>query len=245
MCQHRLSGATIFLAMELPSTLIGVLIAAFAVLPGLPGDKLYSFFVGSNWREDKWSRTLRLLAFSLFGLAGYSLVAGRFGAPLPQYVSARAFEQLSPSQLGTFAAAFIGHVCAAAFFGLLAGVGTRIFARLAARSAYSSAWDHFINSSVKGHWVTVGLTNGEVYAGYIDKADVSVAASERDIILQEPALYDQQSKRYSTLEYQSLFLLGSTIASVAVVTDAAADKRITAIGESLFVEASNHGIEQE
>ena len=113
--------------------------AAFAVLPGLPGDNLYSFFVGSDWREDKWSRTLRLLAFSLFGLAGYSLVAARIGAPMPQYISAKALEQLSPGQLGAFGAAFLGHVCGATFFGLVAGVGTRLLARLSAKSAYSSA----------------------------------------------------------------------------------------------------------
>src|SRR5438477_6527279 len=110
------------LAMELPSTLMGVLIAAFAVLPGLPGDKLYSLFVGSDWREDKWSRTLRLLAFSLFGLAVYAFVAPRIGTPLPQYVSPKALEQLSALQIATFAAAFLGHVCGASAVGLLAGV---------------------------------------------------------------------------------------------------------------------------
>jgi len=230
--------------VELPGTLVGVLIAVFAVIPGLPGDKIYSFFVGSNWREDKWSRTLRLLTFSLFGLAGYSIVATHVGAPLPRYVSANAFEQLSPNQLGTFGAAFLGHVCGAAFFGLLAGIGSRLFARLAARSAYASAWDHFIKSSVKDHWVTVGLNNGEVYAGYVGAADVSVAAAERDVILQEPALYDQRLMRYRTLQYQSMFLLGSTIASMAVVTDAAADKRLTRTGELPFEEEAD-GIEQE
>jgi hypothetical protein len=231
--------------MELPGTLMGVLIAAFAVLPGLPGEKLYSFFVGSNWREDKWSRTLRLLAFSLFGLAGYSLVATHIGAPLPQYISANALDQLAPTQFGAFAAAFLGHVCGATFFGFLAGLGTRILARVSARSAYSSAWDHFIKSCVKDHWVTVGLTNGEVYAGYIDKADLSVGAPERDVILQEPARYDAHLMQYRTLEYQSLFLLGSTIASVAVISDAAADKRIIRIGESPFSEEGNDGIGQE
>ena len=220
---------------------MGVLIAAFAVLPGLPAEKLYSFFVGSNWREDKWSRTLRLLAFSLFGLAGYSLVAARIGAPLPQYTSAKAFEQLAPNQLGAFSTAFLGHVCGATFFGLLAAVGTRVLARLSARSAYSSAWDHFIKSSVKDHWVTVGLTNGDVYAGYIETADSSVAAAERDVILREPALYDQRLMRYRSLHYQSLFLLASTITSVAVIFDAAKDKRITRIGESPFAEGGNDG----
>jgi hypothetical protein len=227
--------------MELPGTLMGFLIAAFAVLPGLPGDKLYSFFVGSNWREDKWARTLRLLAFSLFGLAGYSLVAARIGAPLPQYISAKAFDQLTPRQFGTFAVAFLGHACGATLFGLLAGVGTRVLARLSARSAYSSAWDHFIKSCVKDHWVTVGLNNGEVYAGYIEAADSSVAAGERDVVLREPAQYDQRLMRYRSLQYQSLFLLASTIASVAVIFDAATDKRMTRIGESPFAEGGNDG----
>lgn len=231
--------------MELPGTLTGVLIAAFAVLPGLPGERLYSFFVGSNWREDKWSRTLRLLAFSLFGLAGYALVATHIGAPLPQYISSKGLETLAPNQLGAFAAAFLGHVCGATFFGLLAGVGTRVLARVSARSAYASAWDHFIKSSVKNHWVTVGLNNGEVYAGYIGPADVSVAAAERDVILLEPALLDQATMRYRSLQYQSLFLLASTIASVAVIFDAATDKRMTRIGESPFAEEKNDAIGQD
>jgi hypothetical protein len=231
--------------MELPGTLIGVLIAVFAVLPGLPGEKLYSFFVGSNWREDKWSRTLRLLAFSLFGLAGYALVATHIGAPVPQYISAKALDQLAPDQFGAFAAAFLGHVCAATFVGLLAGAGTRVLARLSGTSAYSSAWGHFIKMSAKDHWVTVGLNNGEVYAGYIGPTDVSVAAAERDVVLLEPALLDPTTMRYRSLKYQSLFLLASTIASVAVIFDAATDKRMTRIGESPFAEENNDAIGQD
>lgn len=234
------SRARIF-GVELPNTLVGVVIATFAILPGLPGEKLYSFFVGSNWREDKWTRTLRLLAFSLFGLAGYAVVAPHIGTPLPQYVSSKALEQLSPTQIATFAAAFLGHVCGASVIGLLAGIGSRVVARVAARSAYSTAWEHFIKACVKGHWVTVGLTNGETYAGYVGTADLSVPAGERDVILQEPAHYDQDLKRYRTLKYQSLFLLGSTIASVAVVTDTASDRRIATTDDSLFLEASSDG----
>jgi len=185
-----------------------------------------------------------MLAFSLFGLAGYALVATHIGAPVPQYISAKALEQLAPNQFGAFAAAFLGHVCGATFCGFLAGVGTRVLARLSARSAYSSAWDHFINSCVKDHWVTVGLTNGEVYADYIEAADSSVAAGERDVVLREPAQYDQRLMRYRSLQYQSLFLLASTIASVAVIFDAATDKRTTRIGESPFAEGGNDGIRE-
>jgi Family of unknown function (DUF6338) len=161
--------------------------------------------------------------------------------PLPQYVSSKALEQLSPAQIATFAAAFMGHVCGASVIGLLAGIGSRIVARVGAGSAYSSAWDHFIKSCIKGHWVSVGLTNGEAYVGYIIAADVSVAAGERDLVLQEPALYDPGLKCYRALQYQSLFLLGSTIESVAVVTSATTDKRMTATGDSLFMEGSSDG----
>jgi hypothetical protein len=91
--------------------------------------------------------------------------------------------------------------------------------------------------------VTVGLTNGEVYAGYVDKADVSVTASERDIILREPALYDETEKTYRATPYQTMFLLGSTIASIAAVSDSRGDERITSAGEDLFSEETSNGDE--
>ena len=97
---------------------------------------------------------------------------------------------------------------------------------------------------MKNHWVTVGLDNGDIYAGYIGRADVSVPAAERDLILQEPAVFDKRLMRYRSLQYQSLFLVGSTILSMAVITDAAADKRITPIGESPFVEETHNGLNQ-
>jgi hypothetical protein len=55
--------------MELPNSVVALLIAAFAILPGVPGERLYTMLVGWDWREDKWWRTLRLLAFSLVGLS--------------------------------------------------------------------------------------------------------------------------------------------------------------------------------
>ena len=222
--------------MELPNSIAALLIAAFAILPGVPGERIYTTLVGWDWREDKWWRTLRLLAFSLAGLAAYAIVADLISAPMPVYVSPAALEHLKSEHLAALGIAFLGHVLGAAICGLVSGYGFRFLARLTSRSAYSSAWDHFINACAKSRWVTVGLTNGQVYAGYVDKADVSVAASERDIILREPALYDEVEKAYRTTPYQTMFLLGSTIASVAAVTDPRGDKRITATGEDLFRE---------
>lgn len=224
--------------MELPDSVAALLIAAFAILPGVPGERLYTVLVGWDWREDKWWRTLRLLAFSLVGLSAYAIVAQATAAPAPAYISPPGIQALRPDQIGTLAVAFLGHIVGAAITGLAAGFATRLVARFTSRSAYFSSWDHFINSCAKGRWVTVGLTNGQVYAGYIDKADVSVAAAERDIILREPALYDEAEKTYRATAYQTMFLLGSTISSIAAVTDPRGDKRITSAGEDLFSKES-------
>jgi hypothetical protein len=225
--------------MELPNSVSALLIAAFAILPGVPGERIYTMIAGWDWREDKWWRTLRLLAFSLAGLSAYAIVASIVSAPLPAYVSPHAMEALRPEQIRPLATAFLGHVAGAAICGFGAGYAMRVLARLTAVSVYFSAWNHFVNSCSKDRWVTVGLTNGQVYAGYIDKADVSVAASERDIILREPALYDETQHAYRTTSYEAMFFLGSTIVSIAAVMDTQGDIRITATDEDLFGEETN------
>src|ERR1700686_4937266 len=112
--------------MELPNSVAALLIAAFAILPGVPGERIYTMLVGWDWREDKWWRTLRLLAFSLVGLSAYAVVAPRFSAPQAAYVSPRAIEMLRPDQLGTLAVAFLGHVVGAAVCGAVAGYLVRL-----------------------------------------------------------------------------------------------------------------------
>jgi hypothetical protein len=177
-----------------------------------------------------------LLAFSLSGLSAYAIVASLVAAPLPAYISPHAMEVLRPEQIGPLAVAFLGHLACATICGGGAGYAIRALARLTSLSVYFSAWNHFINSCSKGRWVTIGLTNGQVYAGYIDKADLSVAASERDIILREPALYDEAARAYRMTSYQTMFLLGSTIVSIAAIMDTQDDVRITSRRKDLFGE---------
>lgn len=64
------------------------------------------------------------------------------------------------------------------------------------------------------------LTNGESYAGYIETADTEVRKEERDVILKEPALYDEDREGYVATQNQYLFLTSALIESVAVVYDA-------------------------
>lgn len=227
--------------MEIPSSIAALIVAVFAILPGLPGEKVHQLLVGMDWREDKWQRTLRILFFSVVGLALYATLAPVLGSPPPTYILPQTLQAVDASGMIKLCGAFIGHVLAAAAVGLLAGVFTRLLALFISRSAYSSAWDHFVNSCVKQHWVVVGLETGNVYLGYIDVADVSVAGLERDIILREPAAYDDQLQRYRATQYQSLFLPGSIVSSVGVVSDARIDTRITSPGEILFNEGDSDG----
>lgn len=113
-------------------------------------------------------------------------------------------------------------------------------ARFASATAFASAWDHFVHSCIKGHWVVIGLTNGESYSGYVDVADVSVSAGERDLILREPAMFDSEKSEYRASKYQSLFIPGSLVASIAVVHDPIQDKRIVAVGDLVFPKEEEH-----
>jgi ABC-type Fe3+ transport system permease subunit len=154
--------------VEIPSSVSALLVAIFAVLPGLPGEKAYRLLVGVDWREDKWQRTLRLLAFSVAGFAVYAAASYYIGVPAPTYVSPSSLQRVDAAKTHQLGAALLGHMTASAIAGLFAGWLSRLISRVVARSAYSSAWDHFVNKCVKQHWVTVGLTTGESYLGYLD-----------------------------------------------------------------------------
>jgi hypothetical protein len=48
-------------------------------------------------------------------------------------------------------------------------------------------------------------------------------------------------KAYRATPYQTMFLLGSTIASIAAVSDPRGDQRITTAGEDLFAQETSSG----
>lgn len=231
---------------ELSSTLAGILVLVFAVLPGVPGDRLYRIFVGSDWREDQWQKTIRLLGFSLFGLALYASIAPLLKAPFPSYLSPILLEQAAKDEASfrRMLLALLGHFSGSAVAGSVAGLGMRSAARIMSASAFSGAWDHFVRHCAKDHWVIVTLQNGESYSGFIETADVSVASDERDVILREPGEYDATTNVYEAMQYQSLFIPGSFLSSIATVYNPS-DKRIIPVGEAVFVKENSHVIESE
>lgn len=195
---------------------------------------VHRLLVGIDWREDKWARTLRLLGFSTFGLALYAAVAPLFGAPLPLYVQPGTLQKLSSADFSRLSSAFLGHVIGSVLVAVLTALAAPLIRRLSRRIAFVTAWDRFINVSAARRWVVVALQSGDVYAGYVEAADTSVAAAERDILLREPARYFEVERVYRASEYSALFLVGSSIASIGAIADPERGDRKIAPGTLLF-----------
>jgi hypothetical protein len=225
---------------DFPPTFASVLVIIFAVLPGVPGERLYRIFVGSDWREDQWQKALRLLGFSLFGLAIYASIAPVIKAPFPTYLSPVLLEQAAKDEISfrRMLLALLGHFAGSSMAGVISGISLHSVARIRSASAYYSAWDHFVLHCAKDHWVVVTLQNGEAYSGIIETADVSVSSSDRDIILREPGWYDEGAHEYRSTQYQSLFIPGSFLSSVSTVCESA-DKRIIPVGEVVFIKENS------
>jgi hypothetical protein len=221
----------------IPDTLTAVLIIVLGILPGLPGDKVYRAMAGVSWREKDTQHGIRLLSFSAAGLAVYASVAAPFGWPMPSYIVPNTYsaETFSASVIPTLGGAYLGHVAGATLAGLTAA-GLRLgLAKVLTSGVHNDAWDQFVNKSTPKHWVLIHLTSGEIYSGILDHADVAVEPEYRDIILSEPAIYEDDQARYVSTSHQHLFIPGSAIASMATVYDPTCDQdRVVQPGAVLF-----------
>ena len=59
--------------------------------------------------------------------------------------------------------------------------------------------------------VAVTLDNKETYVGVVRACDVTVEKGERDLVLAEPAIYNETTKNYVALPYQHIFLRADLI----------------------------------
>lgn len=206
--------------MSMTDTLVGLAIVVFAVVPGLLGEKLFRMLVGEDWRRagEQGRRYVRVVATSAFGFAGYALLAATVGAlPEPAYIDPGTFRTgwLNPTRLRPLAVSYLGHVLFAALVGLVAGYVVERSSRLATRSPYPDTWDRFFRNLAPKRWVLVSLQSGETFLGFIERADVGVPHSERDLVLAEPA-QRQEDGTYLVPPYQYLFVPGELPAAVAV-----------------------------
>jgi hypothetical protein len=217
-------------------SVIGLVILAIAMTPGVPGEVFYSKITGRDWRKNRLYHITRVVLISILGLVVYTLIAHSLGWSFPLYVMPSSFQrELTESTVATMALAYLGHLTCASAIGGLCGVIYKKLTEVAGGTIEPFAWDDLTNTHVQGRWVVVDLVGDKAYAGIIETADDYVPADQRDVLLKEPALYrdGEKGEGYYTMEYQHLFLSASLIESVAVVHEEG-DDRISDIGEKIL-----------
>jgi hypothetical protein len=225
----------------MPTSLSGLLIALIALFPGLIGNRVYQTLVGVDWREKEWRSILRLLGFSVVGLAIYAIPAGTFGWPAPVHVFPVTYQSVTSAtkNLNSIFIPYAGHLVGGFLAGVLGAWGMTLFARISSSSAYPGSWDDFARKRAPRHWVVVGLSNGDAYAGKLVSVDFAVSAADRDLVLEEPCQFNPAANRYTALPYQYMFISASSLFSIAAVYDPAIDRREVPVGESLFAGGHN------
>jgi hypothetical protein len=215
----------------MPTTITGLLIIVFAILPGLVAYYIYAMFLGSDWRITEIEKISRIILFSVIGLFFYVIFASIFKLQQPIYVVPETFEtKFSTDTLSQIAFPYFGHFFFSALIAWLAGFLPQKISKTASITLFPSVWDVFVHQYISHHWVIVKTTNGEAYLGILT-AECSVSSAERDIVLKEPALH-QNDNNYCVLPYQHIFIPASLVSTVATLYDKDIDKeRLTTIGE--------------
>jgi hypothetical protein len=219
----------------MPTSATAVLIALVALFPGLIGNTVYRRLLGVDWREKEWQSILRLLGFSVFGVVIYAIAGAGLGLLPPAHLFPEAYKNLKPSwvDLRVVIFPYVGHVLGGLVAGVLGAWGMKLLAKISSSTAYPSAWDDFVRSYTPKHWVVVSFTNGDVYAGKVKNADVAVSSDDRDLVLEEPCIFDEKTSNYRAVNYQYLFVRADKVFSIAAIHNAD-DKRILPVGETLF-----------
>lgn len=213
----------------MPTEINSVLIFILAILPGIPGEKIFISFSGSDWREKVWQKAIRILMFSVLGFIIYSAFTSITNFPKPIYIFPATFSSgsIETIDIGLISIAYLSHWIASGLVGLVTGIFVSFIGKKQPTLVYPSTWDIFLRSHTASHWVVITLTNSQVLKGFIASAELSVGSTERDIILEEPAIFLTEENRYSVLPYKSIFLTSNIIFSIAIIHDPDIDKRET------------------
>lgn len=225
----------------MPTTFASALVLVIAVFPGMLGDKIYRTVIGVDWRQRIWEGLARTVGFSVVGVTIYALVASAVGWPPPLHVLPSVYTKIGTdgASLNELFLTYVGHLGGGLAAGAVGAAGARLLGVLSARTAHPGAWDEFIRRCVPGRWIVVSLRTGDAYAGRLRYADCSVASGERDIILEEPALFDEDARVYRTSTYQSLFISAGDVFSIGAISEPDLDSRVVAPGGLLFQEGND------
>jgi hypothetical protein len=219
-----------------PTTLAAVTVLVLAVVPGMIGVYAFATINGTDWRHKDWQVAVRALSFSVFGLLVYSLLALSWDWIPPLHVIPSSYrpDWLRASKVAGLLLPFAGHCVSSGIVGGVAAGLDRCVAKISRASPHVCAWDDFVGTRLADRWVVITLASSDVYAGYVALADVGVPATDRDIILTEPARFDPETRQYVVTSYRHMFIraeLVQSIATVALPTDAPIGQPI---GQPLF-----------
>jgi hypothetical protein len=212
------------------------LLIGVALVPGIPADGLYGYIRGVDRRERIFTYLLRIFLFSTAGLVTAWLLSIAIGHRVVHGVVANT-HTFAASDPADVLLLYLGQCL---FAIAIAGVSAALITRY--DLVVRDTWDRFVSKEVPNRWVLVTLVSGTTYAGRLKAADVEAAQRERDVMLEEPAIYRDEIKNYELLPYRSLFLKASLIATVAVVYNDELDKatRTTKVGDYLFPKRDEH-----
>ncbi len=219
-------------------TINGLLILAIALIPGVPGETIFSDQTGLDWREDQLRRVIRTVIISIAGLLAYVFTddlvnAAQSDLPDPRYIDPHYLSAgFSRSVLTAMAWSYTGHVLFSTLIGWGAAVVTVKRSEASDTTLYPAAWDDLIRTHVPGRWVLIGLTNGDRYRGIIETADTGVPSDDRDVLLADPVLFDKSVGGYVETGNQYLFLPAALISSVSVLRNPDVVKRYQGVPES-------------
>lgn len=225
------------MADMIPATVGAILIPVVAMLPGVPAEVAFSRIVGKSWLELEIQRYIRIVGFSVAGLAGYGAMFGVLGLRAPSHIVPATFSPalFSVDKIAGISLGYLGHVTTATIIALLLALAIRLVRKLMPSLViHQDSWDKFVRTYADGRWVVITTSSGESYAGIIQNADFSRDPMFRDIVLYEPAVYDEIGCNYIATSYQFLFLKGCEIVSLGAIFDNCKDKRITEIGLPIF-----------
>jgi hypothetical protein len=219
------------------TALLGLVIILIAIFPGILGNKIYQSIIGLDWRDSETKIIFRLAGFSVAGVVLYSIVSDLvYFIPPPIHLIPGSYKSISvsPDNLYQIIHSYVGHLMGGAVAGILGALCIILLSKISSVNAYPGSWDFFIRKLAPEHWVLIGLNNGDIYAGKISSADLSVSKDERDIVLEEPCIYVENDRNYMSLNYQYMFISSSNIYSIIVINDPDKDKRLIPIGDYLF-----------
>jgi len=222
----------------IPESLETLMIITCGIIPGALGDYIFGLIAGQSWREKNPTRLLRIISFSVAGLVLYSILAGISTFPIPIHVLPSTFsaENFIASEIPVVSEGYFGHLIGSALTGVLAAYGVKFLRKNAtSTSIHEDSWNEFVKSYVKERWILVTLANGKSYAGMLQQADSEREPEYRDIVLCEPACYDEKEENYISEGLQYLYIQGDQIATIAAYSDPEQDKeRVSIIGNPLF-----------